>query len=547
MQTTPSDAAEVRSVHPEVPCIDNQSMIPKYVVDGIVAALCSDKTPQVDAFASATNARFPHFWTKEDDAFDHDWSSDFLWINPPFGHLDSVVRKVIIDEATAIIVAPEWKSAPWWKPLTSISQAQKLVCTKMIQGVQTRVMAHLVDGKLKAPSVIHVREIMARQVQDDPADRPKHDCLTIQSVNLMMMHMDDVPMQVRSVVQTQNLQQPKEIQKLVEQYKGAILKEFGHDVLSGKMFSEPPIRGPLGLATIDLKEGAEPKRQRAFQMNQERQDALNKILKEYQELGWIEPSYSEWGSPAFVVPKKQPGEWRMVVDYRRLNEMTRHDSYNLPLISEVLQKQAKKTIFTVLDMKRGFHQLPLAAESRPLTAMSVPGGLWQWRVLPMGVRNGNALFQRMMDYVLKDEPSADVFVDDVIISSGGDTPEQAIKNHFDDLTRVLSIFRKNKLVCDMEKAQLFVTHVEYCGHIVGGGSRRPAPGKLTALEKWRLPETVTELRSYLGFCNWYGDYIPMYAEIAAPLHAMLQLKRSEGKKGSTARLKWTERSHCRIS
>jgi len=265
-----------------------------------------------------------------------------------------------------------------------------------------------------------------------------------------------------------------------------------------------------------------------------------KILKEFEELGWIEPSYSEWGSPAFVVPKKQPGEWRMVVDYRRLNEMTRHDSYSLPLISEVLQKQSGKTVFTVLDMKQGFHQLPLSEESRPLTAMSVPGGLWQWKVLPMGVRNGNALFQRMMDNILKDEPSADVFVDDVIISSGGSTVDEALKNHYNDVRRVLTIFREQKLVCDSEKAQMFVQEVEYCGHILGQGRRRPAPGKMTALEKWRLPQVVTELRSFLGFCNWYGDYIPMFADLAAPLHAMLQLKRSEAKKGSMIKLKWSE-------
>ena len=533
-------AAEVCSVKPDASMLDNHSIIPSHVVSEVVAALCDGERPQVDAFASPSNARFPRYWTKAIDAFQQDWSKDFLWINPPFGRMDAVVRKVISEGAKALIIAPQQRSSSWWNPLMSVSQGEKLVCTKWIHGVQTRIMAYFVDGKLRKPAVHYVREIMARQLQVDPADRPKHDCLTMESVNEILLHLDDEPLQVRSVVQTQSVQQPKEIQQAMEHYKKAILKEFGHDVLSGKMFSEPPIRGAVGLATIDLKEGAEPKRQRAFQMNHERQEALNKILKEYQDLGWIEPSYSEWGSPAFVVPKKQPGEWRMVVDYRRLNEMTRHDSYNLPLISEVLQKQAKKTVFTVLDMKRGFHQLPLAPESRPLTAMSVPSGLWQWKVLPMGVRNGNALFQRMMDDVLRDEASADVFVDDVIISSGGATPMEAVKNHYDDLTRVLNIFRKNKLVCDMEKAQLFVSHVEYCGHIVGGGSRRPAPGKLTALEKWRLPETVTELRSYLGFCNWYGDYIPMYAEIAAPLHAMLQLKRSEGKKGSTAKLKWTE-------
>ena len=86
----------------------------------------------------------------------------------------------------------------------------------------------------------------------------------------------------------------------------------------------------------------------------------------------IEPSDSEWASHAFLVPKKEKGEWRLVVDYRGWNEQTEHDSYPLPLIDTILQKQQKKRIFTVLDPKHGYHQMPLHPDSRPCTAMSTP-------------------------------------------------------------------------------------------------------------------------------------------------------------------------------
>ena len=84
---------------------------------------------------------------------------------------------------------------------------------------------------------------------------------------------------------------------------------------------------------------------------------MKKLLAEFIERGWIEPSDSEWASPAFIVPKKEKGEWRLVVDYRGLNEQTEHDSYSLPLIDSILQKQQKKRIFTVLDLKHGYHQI----------------------------------------------------------------------------------------------------------------------------------------------------------------------------------------------
>ena len=84
---------------------------------------------------------------------------------------------------------------------------------------------------------------------------------------------------------------------------------------------------------------------------------MKKLLAEFIERGWIEPSDSEWASPAFIVPKKEKGEWRLVVDYRGLKEQTEHDSYSLPLIDSILQKHRKKRIFTVLDLKHGYHQI----------------------------------------------------------------------------------------------------------------------------------------------------------------------------------------------
>ena len=105
----------------------------------------------------------------------------------------------------------------------------------------------------------------------------------------------------------------------------------------------------------------------------------------------------------------------------------------------MLQRQAKRSIFTVLDMKKGYHKMPLHPDSRAVTAMTTPFGLWQWKVMPMGAKNGNSAFQRMMDWVLKDLEFADPFVDDVIISSGekGDTEEEMIMKHTEDVKRVL--------------------------------------------------------------------------------------------------------------
>ena len=146
---------------------------------------------------------------------------------------------------------------------------------------------------------------------------------------------------------------------------------------------------------------------------------MEKSLCKFIERGQLEPCHSKWASPCFVVPRKVAGQWRLVVDYRGLNAQTQHDSYTPTLIEDMLQKQHLRRISTVIDLKHGYHQMPLAEESRACTARSTPLGPLQWKVMPMSVTNGNAAFERMLENLLEPvRDCADLFVDDVIIASG---------------------------------------------------------------------------------------------------------------------------------
>ena len=270
-------------------------------------------------------------------------------------------------------------------------------------------------------------------------------------------------------------------------------------------------RGRFGTARIKLKPNPKIYRHREYQLQGDRAEAMKKLLAEFIERGWIELSDSEWASPAFIVPKREKGEWRLVVDYRGLNEQTEHNSYLLPLIDTILQNQQKKQILTVLDLKQGYHQMPLHPDSRPCIAMATP---MQWRVVPMGAKNGNAAFQRMMEDLLGPvRDCAAPFVDDIIIRScmGDMTEDQLIEAHEKGLCRVLSELDKHNMVCKPTKASLFVTEVEFAGHVVGHGQRGPMPGKLASLHHREKPQTISELRSFMGFCNYFSGYVRMYA------------------------------------
>ena len=226
----------------------------------------------------------------------------------------------------------------------------------------------------------------------------------------------------------------------IQALRARLKQKYGDTFFSGKPVFPPPVRGPYGEAKIRLKQDPRVYRHREFALRGERKEAMEKILRDFIQRGWLEPCHSEWASPCFVVPKKVAGEWRLVVDYRGLNAQTQHDSYTLPLIEDMLQKQHRQRIFTVIDLKHGYHQMPLAKESRACTAMSTPLGPLQWKVMPMGVTNGNAAFQRMLENLLEPvRDCADPFVDDVIIASGDPSMsyEELLEAHERDVTRVL--------------------------------------------------------------------------------------------------------------
>lgn len=145
----------------------------------------------------------------------------------------------------------------------------------------------------------------------------------------------------------------------VEHLRQKILQEFSTTVFCGRTGGNPPVRGPQGEAEITLKPGAQPLKQRPYQMTGDRRAAWVSLTDQLIRDGKIEPGHGPWSSPSFPVPKKKPGQWWLVVDYRALNEATVTDAHPLPRIGDILQRQGKYKIWSVLDMKDGYHQVPL--------------------------------------------------------------------------------------------------------------------------------------------------------------------------------------------
>ena len=163
----------------------------------------------------------------------------------------------------------------------------------------------------------------------------------------------------------------------------------------------------------------------------------------------------------------------------------------------------------------------------------------RWKVLVMGLKNGNAIFQRVMEEVLAGLDFADAYVDDVVVGSTGETPQELLHKHDRDLRVVLERIKGAGMYVN-NKAQLFVTRVKFCGHILYDGKRSPAPDKLLPVENWELPKTLTQLRGFLGLCNYFEEYVPDYAQLAWRLMEKLKVEGKDAKAKSHFLLLWGE-------
>ena len=240
----------------------------------------------------------------------------------------------------------------------------------------------------------------------------------------------------------------------------------------------------------------------------------------------IEPSTSPWSSPLLLVVKKD-GSIRFCVDFRRLNAVTRKDAYPLPKICESLDALSGASWFSTLDLVSGFWQCEMHEADKEKTAFSTHKGLYQFKVLPFGLCNAPASFERLMELVLRGLiwERCLCYIDDVVVF--GRTFDSAL----DNLKIVVSRFREANLKLKPSKCVLFQTEVLFLGHIVNSQGIKCDPQKIESVKNWPVPSSVSEVRSFLGLAGYYRRFIPSFSSIATPLTRLTR----KGK-----RFKWSD-------
>ena len=241
-------------------------------------------------------------------------------------------------------------------------------------------------------------------------------------------------------------------------------------------------------------------------------DHLDSLL----ERGIIRPSSSPYAAPIVVVRKKS-GEIRLCCDYRRLNDLTRRDSYPLPRIEECLDALGGAKFFTTLDLASGYHQVAMAEEDKHKTAFTCPFGLFEWNRMLFGLCNTPATFQRLMTQVMSQHifQILLVYLDDLLIFS------PTFEKHLEALRTVFNRMREVGIKLNPSKCQLGHQEVAFLGHRISGDWIATDPDKITAVQNFPVPTTAKQVRSFLGFASYYRRFIKDFAKIARPLNGIL--------------------------
>lgn len=236
----------------------------------------------------------------------------------------------------------------------------------------------------------------------------------------------------------------------------------------------------------------------------------------------IRPSNSPWSSPIWIVPKKLDAsmkrKWRIVIDYRKLNEKTIGDRYPLPNINDLLDKLGRCQYFSTLDLASGFHQIEMAEEDIPKTAFNTDNGHYEFLRMPFGLRNSPATFQRCMDNILRgiQNEICLVYLDDIIIFS------TSLQEHIHRLRQVFDRLRQYQFKIQLDKSEFLRKEVAYLGHIVTPQGVKPNPDKIKSIQNFPIPKNTKQIKGFLGLLGYYRKFIKDFAKITKPLTKCLK-------------------------
>ncbi|KAL0285761.1 UNVERIFIED_CONTAM: Retrovirus-related Pol polyprotein from transposon, partial [Sesamum radiatum] len=268
---------------------------------------------------------------------------------------------------------------------------------------------------------------------------------------------------------------------------------------------------------VNLVPGATPVSKTPYRMALAELRELKKQLQELMEKKLIRPIVSPWRAPVLFV-KKKDGSLRLCIDYRELNKLTVKNKYPLPRIDELFDQLKGAQVFSIIDLRSGYHQLRIKAEDIAKSAFRTRYGHYEFVVMPFGLTNAPAAFMDLMNRVFKPYLNrfVVVFIDDILVYSASD------KMNEEHLRVVLQTLREKQLFAKFSECEFWLESVAFLGHVLTKEGISVDPRKVEAIVDWPKPTSVTEIRSFLGLAGYYRKFVEGFSNVALPLNRMTQ-------------------------
>lgn len=292
--------------------------------------------------------------------------------------------------------------------------------------------------------------------------------------------------------------------------KLAQLQQEFTDIFKSELPGLPPYRG-VEIEAVKLKDDNIHCRPMPRYSHKEK-ECIKQELTKLVEKGLVRPSSSPVGHPVLFV-KKKDGTLRMVIDFRATNSKTIRNQFPLPRIDDLLDQLSGSTVWSALDMTSAYHQCRLLESDIPRTAFKVPDGLWEFRVLCFGLTNSPAVFSQMMMKLFRPYIGKFllVYLDDLLVYS------KTEEEHYEHLRLIFQLCRTHQLYLKLSKCEFFKKEVHYLGHVISAQGISVDPNKTKAVNTWPVPKTLKQLRSFLGFANYFRKFIQGYSRLVTPL------------------------------
>ncbi len=282
---------------------------------------------------------------------------------------------------------------------------------------------------------------------------------------------------------------------------------------------------------IDVKEGTRPLTAAPYRCAPNRRKIIGDNIEEMLKEEIITPSNSPWSSPVVLAPKKD-GTLRFCIDYRKLNAVTIRDAYPIPRIDDTLDALEEAKFISTLDLRSGYWQVEMNPKTQAMTAFISHKGLFEFKVMPYGLKNAPATFQRLMDIVLAGLKwqCCLIYIDDVIIYS------PSFNQHIKDLTEVFEALRNANLTLKASKCHFCRKEIKYLGHIITKDGVKPDPELISAVKEFPQPQKMKDIQAFLGLTGYYRRFIQNYAKIAEPL--LKQIRNNKNERNTNYHIKW---------